>query len=74
MKKLWIIPILAAFICLCAVACVPEAGSVNQKGANVFPASTKEDSMEITMGDVMPFYDNGVMNIYHLRNSTPLRD
>ena len=70
MKKLWIIPILAAFICLCAVACVPEAGSVNQKGANVFPASTKEDSMEITMGDVMPFYDNGVMNIYHLRNST----
>ena len=41
---------------------------VNQNGANVFPCSTKEDSISVTMGDVMPFYDNGVMNIYHLRN------
>lgn len=71
MKKLWIIPILLALVCLCTVACAPTApGGVDQKGANVFPASAKDDSMDITMGDVMPFYDNGVMNIYHLRNST----
>ena len=45
-----------------------SGGSIDQKGANVFPASTTEDSLTITMGDVMPFYDDGVMNIYHLRN------
>lgn len=42
--------------------------TINQKGANVFPVSTIEDTISITMGDVMPFYDNGRMNIYHLRN------
>ena len=55
MKKLWIIPILVVLICVCTVACVPAAGNVKQKGANVFPASTKDDSMDVTMGDVMPF-------------------
>ena len=44
--------------------------TIDQKGANVFPASATEDTLSITMGDVMPFYDNGVMNIYHLRNTT----
>ena len=71
MKKLWIIPVLLVFVCMCAVACGPTgAGSVDQDGANIFPTSTKDDSFDIAMGDVMPFYDNGVMNIYHLRNST----
>ena len=46
------------------------ASGVNQEGANVFPSSTKEDSISVTMGDVMPFYDDGVMNIFHLRNTT----
>lgn len=43
---------------------------IDQQGANVFPPSAMEDSIQITMGDVMPFYDNGEMNIYHLRNTT----
>ncbi|MBO4286387.1 MAG: DUF4975 domain-containing protein [Bacilli bacterium] len=47
-----------------------SSGEIDQKGANVFPSSTMEDSISITMGDVMPFYDDGVMNIYHLRNVT----
>ena len=47
-----------------------QGTTIDQKGANVFPASAVEDTLEITMGDVMPFYDNGVMNIYHLRNIT----
>lgn len=35
----------------------------------LYPVSSYEETLEITMGDVMPFYDNGVMNIYHLQNS-----
>ena len=71
MKKLWLIPVLILTVCLCMVACTPVGvGGVDQKGANVFPVSTMDDSLAVTMGDVMPFYDDGVMNIYHLRNST----
>ena len=51
-------------------SCNAGAGPIDQKGANVFPSSAMEDSISITMGDVMPFYDDGVMNIYHLRNVT----
>lgn len=70
MKKMWVIPVLAAAICLGATGCTNTGnGLVDQKGANVFPVSTAEDSLSIAMGDVMPFYDNGVMNIYHLRDS-----
>ena len=71
MKKMWVIPVLAAAVCLGATACAPSGdGKIDQKGANVFPVSTIEDSLAVTMGDVMPFYDNGEMNIYHLRNSS----
>lgn len=70
MKKLYAIPVLILMICLCAVACTPQGvGSVDQKGANVFPVSTIDESLPVAMGDVMPFYDDGVMNIYHLRDS-----
>lgn len=68
MKKVWAIPVLAAAICFGTTAC--SAGAVDQKGANVFPVSTSEEGLDISMGDVMPFYDDGVMNIYHLKNST----
>lgn len=51
------------------VACnAPKVYVIDQQGANVFPVSVTEDTMDITMGDVMPFYDEGRMNIYHLRN------
>ena len=66
MKKMWVIPVLAATICLGATACDK---SVNQNGANVFPSSTVDDGIAVAMGDVMPFYDDGVMNIYHLQDS-----
>lgn len=69
MKKLWVIPVLAAAMCLGATACSDKDGAVDQKGANVFPVSTEDEGSYVAMGDVMPFYDNGVMNIYHLRDS-----
>ena len=62
--------------CLLAISVVlllsscGQAKVIDQQGANVFPSSAMEDTLSITMGDVMPFYDNGVMNIYHLRNTT----
>lgn len=56
-------------VMLCMLASCSQQG-INQEGANVFPSSAMEDSVSITMGDVMPFYDDGTMNIYHLRNVT----
>ena len=32
----------------------------------LYPVSSYEETLEITMGDVMPFYDDGIMNIYLL--------
>lgn len=50
------------------------SGCSSKKPANdgnktLYPVSSYEETLEITMGDVMPFYDDGVMNIYHLQNS-----
>ena len=59
---------LLLFITLSLASCGAVEGKIDQKGANIFPSSAMEDSVSITMGDVMPFYDDGVMNIYHLRN------
>ena len=47
-----------------------DSKTIDQQGANVFPYSEVDGSLAVTMGDVMPFYDNGVMNIYHLKNIT----
>jgi len=72
MKKKWALPVMAALLCVCAVGCAaPEKNSVEQDGKSVFPVSTyEEETLPISMGDVMPFYDDGVMNIYHLKNHT----
>lgn len=67
MKKLWALILILAAMCALMTAC-NKSESVDT--ANVFPVSTNEDSLAVTMGDVMPFYDDGVMNIYHLRNSS----
>ena len=56
-------------MCLGATACDSSDGSINQNGANVFPVSSVDDTISVAMGDVMPFYDDGVMNIYHLQDS-----
>lgn len=50
--------------------CATYKNSVDQSGKTIFPVSSYNDSLEVYMGDVMPFYDDGVMNIYHLQNST----
>lgn len=70
MKKRWIAPLLAVITCVLAAGCKePEKNSVEQDNKTVFPVSSYDESLAISMGDVMPFYDNGVMNIYHLQNS-----
>ena len=68
MKKMWAIPVLAAVMAIGATGC-KSSDAVDQEGANVFPVSTVDDGILVAMGDVMPFYDNGVMNIYHLQDS-----
>ncbi len=70
MKKRFAL-ICAAITCLClAAGCAQYKNSVDQGGMTVFPVSSYDDSLEIYLGDVMPFYDDGVMNVYHLQNST----
>ena len=65
------IPLALVLLYSAALGCggVPAPGSVGQGGREVFPLSAHEDSLEILMGDVMPFYDDGVMNIYHLQQT-----
>lgn len=72
MKKTLLVPVIAALTLVCAVGCgVPKKNSVEQNGKSVFPVSTYEEgTLSVSMGDVMPFYDDGVMNIYHLKNQT----
>lgn len=56
--------------CASAAGCqAQKKNSVEQNGKNVFPVSMTDDSATYSMGDVMPFYDGEVMNIYHLQNS-----
>lgn len=72
MKKRFFVPIIAAALCVCAtVGCAKSDDTpkqIDQGGLNVYPVSGYRDSQAIYMGDVMPFYDNGVMNIYHLQD------
>ena len=59
----------AAMTCVCAAGCsATKKDSVDQNGETVFPVSAYDETLSIAMGDVMPFYDGGVMNIYHLRD------
>ena len=70
MKKL-IVMLLSAVLAVSLLSgCATYKNSVDQGGKTVFPVSTYNDSLEVYMGDVMPFWDDGVMNVYHLQNST----
>ncbi|MCI9406816.1 MAG: hypothetical protein HFK06_00450 [Clostridia bacterium] len=69
MKKFWAVTALAALMCVSTGCGAPKKNSVDQSGKTVFPVSAYDDSLPVSMGDVMPFYDDGVMNIYHLQNS-----
>lgn len=44
---------------------LPNKGSVNQENITIAPRSKLNSS---DVGDPMPFYDNGVMNIFYLEN------
>lgn len=70
MKKKWLVTLLAATVGLCAAAgcSLPKKNSVDQGGKTVFPVSVSDETITVAMGDVMPFYDDGVMNIYHLQD------
>lgn len=73
MKKTGVLIGITAAVMACAVfggCAVPNKNTVEQNGKTVFPVSTYEDGLGKCMGDVMPFYDNGVMNIYHLQDTT----
>lgn len=73
MKRLIPIVLAAALSVGFAAGCAQYKNSVDQGNKTVFPVSSYDDddgSLEIYMGDVMPFYDDGVWNIYHLQNST----
>lgn len=73
MKKIGSILIaVMLLLCMPLVACSDSKstkGTVKQDGKNIFPISTHADSWNTYMGDVMPFYDGEVMNIYHLQDS-----
>ena len=67
-RKLVAVALAALALVMTFVACGDKE---NEKdlSASVFPVSSYNDTVGVTMGDVMPFYDDGVMNIYHLQNS-----
>ena len=62
-----------AMLCLPLAACsakTPESnkGKIDQGDKNIYPISSHADGSTLYMGDVMPFYDDGVMNIYQLQD------
>lgn len=70
MKRKWLtLAVAAALTVGVAAGCsVNKKDSVDQGGKTVFPVSTYDETLAVAMGDVMPFYDDGVMNIYHLQD------
>ena len=60
--------VLLVVVSLFVIGCNSEE-EVVEKDINLYPVSSYEETLKISLGDVMPFYDNGVMNIYHLQNS-----
>lgn len=67
-RKLVAVALAALALVMTFVACGDKEHE-KDLSASVFPVSSYNDTVGVTMGDVMPFYDDGVMNIYHLQNS-----
>lgn len=65
MKKIYLLIISSLFLVM-TFGCSKKE---NDDNIDIYPVSSYEETLEITLGDVMPFYDNGVVNIYHLQNS-----
>ena len=68
MNKKILIVLLILVMSLCLLGCESKDKDAS-KNITLYPVSSYEETLEISLGDVMPFYDNGVMNIYHLQNS-----
>ncbi|MCM1557104.1 MAG: hypothetical protein NC087_06180 [Anaeroplasma bactoclasticum] len=68
MKKKIGVFLLISLLGVLIVGCSKKK-ELDEKDRTLYPVSTYEETLAITMGDVMPFYDDGVMNIYHLQNS-----
>lgn len=63
----------ASLICVSGVMCAGLTGCSGETDADdrtVFPVSTYNDTGSVTMGDVMPFYDDGTMYVFHLQNTS----
>lgn len=69
-KQLLAVVAITAVICASTVSgcSAKKKDSVDQNGKCVFPVSSYDETLAVAMGDVMPFYDDGVMNIYHLQD------
>ena len=69
-KQLLAVVAVTAVICASTVSgcSAKKKDSVDQNGKCVFPVSSYDETLAVAMGDVMPFYDDGVMNIYHLQD------
>ncbi len=66
---------LATATAIVTAACICMAGCSGSKDdetddRTVFPVSTYGETGAVTLGDVMPFYDDGTMYIYHLQNTS----
>lgn len=68
--KVFLAAAVAAAIGISASGCT-EQKTEETEGQQVtpFPISAYDETLSVTLGDVMPFYDGEVMNIYHLQNS-----
>mgnify|MGYP005804340445 FL=1 len=67
--KIIVIAALLAAFAIGASGCSQSENEGHGGQVTPFPISSYDETLAVTMGDVMPFYDDGVMNIYHLQNS-----
>lgn len=62
--------LLAATLCTGAAGCAQKDDPLPQDVQYTpFPISSYDETLKVTLGDVMPFYDGEQINIYHLQNS-----
>ena len=60
---------LVAVLLVGVAGCSHEQQPAEEGQVTPFPISSYDETLSVTLGDVMPFYDGEVMNIYHLQNS-----
>ncbi len=68
LRKVLVAALVAALLTGVA-GCSGEQQPVEEGQVTPFPISSYDETLAVTLGDVMPFYDGEVLNIYHLQNS-----